>query len=413
MKIQTLCVVLVFMFTFEVRWSVGQEDCLECHGDVELTTENDSGDEISLYVDAEKFTNSIHGEFDCTDCHADVGEIPHEEKLTKVDCSVCHEDVVRDYQESIHAKAHQEGAVEAASCVDCHGKHAIRPSSDLESNSNPLKIAYMCATCHADPKIVKKYHIPIADPLAAYKNSVHGIAVLSEKNFDAATCVSCHGSHNIRSLDDTQSPIHWSHVPETCGQCHSEIHKQYSKSIHWTMAKKGVRNSPVCIDCHGEHVVKAHDDPASPVHPLRVSAETCERCHASELLTQRYGLPEARAATYEDSYHGLAVKGGSLSAANCASCHGIHKILPSSNPASLIHPANLAKTCGSCHLDATENFAKGSVHLTTSTTPGRVVLYVKNIYILLIVVIIGGMIIHNGADFIKRSKQKLKQREQA
>ncbi len=389
-----------------------QEECFDCHDDAELTTIDENDNEVLLYVNPDVFAKSIHGEFGCVGCHVDAEEIPHEENLENVDCSACHDDAFEVYQTSIHAKAKEEGALEAASCADCHGKHDIVSSSNPESRISPLNVAATCAICHADPKIVKKYHIPISNPLAAYNKSVHGIAVLSENNFDAATCISCHGSHDIRDLGDPDSPIYWKHVPETCGQCHGDILEQYTDSIHWTMAEKGVRNSPVCIDCHGEHTVSSPKNPDSPVHPLKVSAITCERCHGAELIIERYGIAESRASTFEESYHGLAIKGGSLAAANCASCHGIHNILRSSNPASLIHPRNLKNTCGSCHPDATENFAKGAVHLTTSTLPGRIVQYVKDVYILLIIVVIGGMLVHNCADFIRRAKRKVRQREE-
>jgi nitrate/TMAO reductase-like tetraheme cytochrome c subunit len=363
------------------------------------------GNEVSLYVDAEMYASSIHGEFDCIDCHADIEQIPHEEKLQKVECGACHDDALEAYQTSVHGKAKEEGALDAASCADCHGKHDILPSSNPESKAYPLKVAATCATCHADPKVVKKYKIPISDPLAAYKKSVHGIAVLTERNFHAATCNSCHGSHDIRTMDDPRSPIFWKNVPETCGQCHEEIYQQYTESVHWSAAAHGIKDAPVCTDCHGEHEVKSPQDPESPVHPLRVAAATCEWCHGSELIAQKYGLPEDRVSTFEQSYHGLAIKGGSLAAANCASCHGIHNILPSSDLRSTVNPANLQKTCGHCHQDATKHFAEGPIHLTTNTTPGRVVQYVQKFYIALIVIVIGGMILHNGADFIRRAKK--------
>jgi hypothetical protein len=143
---------------------------------------------------------------------------------------------------------------------------------------------------------------------------------------------------------------------------------------------------------------------------LRVSTETCERCHASELLSDKYGVAANRAETYKNSFHGLAVRGGSVAAANCASCHGIHNILPSSNPNSLIYPANLSKTCGKCHTDMDEDFARGPVHVTSTTSPGRIVNYVKTIYLWMIIVVIGGMIVHNGVDFIRKSRGKIAQR---
>lgn len=398
------CIILTFGFSPPL---FAQDDCFQCHGKPDLTTINEAGEKVSIYVDAKKYDSSIHGYFECANCHTDAEEIPHKEDLQKVDCNMCHDSAFEEeYQTSIHA-----GSEEAASCADCHGKHDIVAIDDPASGVHPLNLAATCAVCHADPKITKKYHIPIANPLEAYKKSVHGIAVLSEKNFDAATCSSCHGSHDIRDMSDPKSQIYWTNVPETCGECHEEIYEQYTKSVHWTAAEEGVHQSPVCTDCHGEHEVRAPEDPASPVHPLRVSSQTCERCHGSELISKRYGIAEARVKTFEDSYHGLAVKGGQVSAANCASCHGIHMILPSSDPRSMVYPGNLRQTCGNCHKKATANYAKGPVHLTTSTTPGRVVEIVKNIYIGLIVTIMAGMLIHNGADFIRRSKRKVRQRE--
>ena len=47
-------------------------DCLACHSDATLTTE-DNGKQASLYVDQAKLKHSIHGDlFACVDCHSDV-----------------------------------------------------------------------------------------------------------------------------------------------------------------------------------------------------------------------------------------------------------------------------------------------------------------------------------------------------
>lgn len=402
----SVCVILLF----HLPSLYAQDACSECHGQSDFLSIDDDGNEISLFVDEQVFAKSIHGDFGCESCHADAAEIPHAEVLEKVDCGMCHADEAAEYQKSIHYRGIEEGAPDAPTCADCHGKHDIQPTANPESWVHPLKVAATCARCHSDPKIVQKYDIPIAVALTAYQNSVHGVAVLSERKFDAATCSSCHGSHDIRTMADPAAPIFWKNVPQTCGRCHGEIYRQYTLSVHWSAAKKGIRNAPVCTDCHGEHEVKSPADPTSPVHPLRVAAATCERCHASELITARYGIADERVATFQDSYHGLAIRGGSLAAANCASCHGIHNILPSSDPRSMVNPANLQKTCGSCHRGATANFAKGPVHLTTSTTPGRVVMYVQRFYIWLIIIIISAMILHNGADFIRRSRKHIRKR---
>jgi hypothetical protein len=94
-----------------------------------------------------------------------------------------------------------------------------------------------------------------------------------------------------------------------------------------------------------------------------VARFTCAQCHDSLRLTREFDLAGRRSETFLDSYHGLAGKLGSKGVANCASCHGVHNILPSSDPRSTVNKANLKATCGKCHPGASENFAKGAVHL--------------------------------------------------
>jgi cytochrome b subunit of formate dehydrogenase len=91
--------------------------------------------------------------------------------------------------------------------------------------------------------------------------------------------------------------------------------------------------------------------------------------------------------------------------ANCASCHGVHDIKPSSDPASSINKANLATTCGQCHPGANENFTKGPVHVLMAKNGNTAILYwIRALYIGMIVVVIGGMLLHNLLDFLKKSR---------
>ena len=48
-------------------------------------------------------------------------------------------------------------------------------------------------------------------------------------------------------------------------------------------------------------------------------------------------------SSYLASYHGMASKVGSNTVANCASCHGVHNILPSSDPRSTINSRQLGE----------------------------------------------------------------------
>jgi energy-converting hydrogenase Eha subunit G len=74
----------------------------------------------------------------------------------------------------------------------------------------------------------------------------------------------------------------------------------------------------------------------------------------------------------------------------------------------MINPANLTTTCGVCHPNAGENFARGPVHMTIEASEGRTVAVIRILYITLIVAVIGGMVIHNGLDFIRKSKHALR-----
>ena len=101
---------------------------------------------------------------------------------------------------------------------------------------------------------------------------------------------------------------------------------------------------------------------ASPVYGSNIR-ETCGNCHGNVQLSRRFGLPVDRVVSFDASFHGLAAKEGSETVANCASCHGVHNILPSSDPRSTINPKNLAATCGKCHQGAGKRFAISQVHV--------------------------------------------------
>jgi formate dehydrogenase gamma subunit len=118
-------------------------------------------------------------------------------------------------------------------------------------------------------------------------------------------------------------------------------------------------------------------------------------------------MAQGKFDSFADSYHGLALKAGSVRAANCASCHGVHNIRQSSDPASLVNAANLPATCGRCHPGANNNFAKGPVHLVgAGTAATRILYWIRTIYICLIIVVIGGMLIHNFLDFLARNRHR-------
>ncbi len=220
-----------------------------------------------------------------------------------------------------------------------------------------------------------------------------------------ATCADCHGAHDIARPTDAHARLARPNVGATCGQCHAAEFAAYRDSVHGVALARGVRDAPVCTDCHGEHAILSHTDPASPVFAANIPGETCGRCHESIRLGEKYGLPQGQVAAFRDSYHGLALRSGQLTAANCASCHGVHDIQPSRDPRSHVHPANLATTCGKCHPGAGVNFALGPVHVLPSTVSATMVSWVRFVYLWLIGLAVGGMAVHNALDLVRKARR--------
>ncbi|MDH3251318.1 MAG: cytochrome b/b6 domain-containing protein [Ignavibacteria bacterium] len=456
---------LVVFFPFFSAQAQSSEDCLTCHSEKSLTTEK-RGKEISLYVEGKVLERSAHGDLECILCHEgyDPNAIPHTPRAKTVDCSschageltdayegsihrgtgnvaaascvdchsyhavqriseqdsvrhqqmadamcaTCHGDIHKEYSLSGHGRAVANGIAVAPSCVDCHGAHGVLPALDERAQTSRKKEIALCLACHQDKPEVRAIIGPSAGFISSYESSVHGQA--SNDRVGAAVCTDCHGSHAIIKGSEPSSAVGKLNVASTCGECHQDINEQFSGSIHGWALTKGVMASPTCTDCHGEHNILSPKDPRSPVAPANVSAQVCSPCHASVKLTAKYGLASDRFQSFEDSFHGLATRAGSVEVANCASCHGVHDIKPSSDPASRISPENIVKTCGKCHPGANQNFARGSVHVVTKPGQENIISFVAGAYVLLIVVTIGGMFLHNIIDFYRKSKRKLMRR---
>jgi cytochrome b subunit of formate dehydrogenase len=430
------------------------QDCLVCHGNRGLTMSK-GGQTVPLYVDEAILKESKHVALPCAGCHVgfSAGEIPHAKVIKPVNCGNCHE--TPDFAGSIHGvvaecqscheshdirsakdpksavsrnnvsgvcgKCHEEaltqlfssahgsapgtGKVRIPSCVTCHGAHNIVPGVNRKGQAS------LCLKCHLDDPEIQKQIGYSAAFLAGYKKSIHG-AALESGNQKSATCSDCHGSHDLRRAGDPASSVNKRNILQTCSRCHSEIGTEFRESIHGTALQKGNLDSPTCTDCHGEHEIYARRDPRSPAAPGNVSVQVCGACHNSVQLSQKYGLPSQQFNSFQDSYHGLAARAGAVEVANCASCHGIHSIKPSSDPASTVHKSNLAATCGQCHPGAGKNFARGAVHVVINRASESKILYwIRALYIFLIIAVVGGMFFHNLLDFIQKTRRRFAVRQ--
>ena len=371
--------------------------CVECH---------EKGKHDTVIKD--DLSHSIHEGLECLDCHSDKDTVPHKEdsafNVFCEGCGTCHEDEKEQYK--FHGRMSVEECIDIPTCADCHGDHDVLPSSVKHSKTHPSNVPETCAKCHEDINLTQKYQILIEHPIEIYKSSVHGLA--TESGVDvAATCNDCHSTggtaHRILSPGDPDSTINHFNIPKTCGKCHEGIETEFWEGIHGQLVARGETDSPVCTNCHGEHGIISPNDPRSPVSKARLAEATCSPCHESITLTEKYGLPTGRLTSFIDSYHGLKTKAGDTHVANCASCHGVHTILPSSEPQSSIHPDNLQRTCGDCHPGISSALASMPIHgVGDGGLQTKAASTVKIVYIVAIVVIIGLMALHWLIDLIKQ-----------
>jgi formate dehydrogenase gamma subunit len=334
----------------------------------------------------------------CQGCHGPGKQLPY------MAGSLFHNAPHTEYERGFHAKALQAGN-KAASCLDCHTRNrdmtTMLPASDPKSTINRANIAETCGRCHGDKNVMQGSGISDR-PLLAYRESVHAKAI-ARGNMSAAVCTDCHNAHDIEPASNGQSTIARVNIPKTCGKCHSTESNEFMQSIHGQAIVRGVSRSPVCTDCHGIHSINNAFDHATSTASTAVATDSCAKCHEGVTLTQEFGVAGGRVSSYKDSYHGLASQLGSKVVANCASCHGVHNILPSSDPRSMISANNLQQTCGQCHVGASANFTKGKIHFAselisnvgTHDMGARGTAIVRWIYLPLILLTIGGMAGHN------------------
>ena len=371
--------------------------CMDCHD------EEEHGTDFELDI-----ASSSHEDITCLECHPDMNTDPHIEDSDFVPgcegCASCHQDEYDEYEG--HGRSVTGECVDLPTCADCHGGHDVLPSSDIDSYVNPINLPTTCGNCHEDTDITTKYQILIDRPIKIYETSVHAAAV-ADGNEDAPTCNDCHSSggtaHKIYHPGKVDSKINYFNIPNTCGKCHEEEAEEYWEGIHGQLIARGETDAPVCTKCHGEHGILSPSDPRSPVSSMKVAEAVCAPCHDAPVLNEKYGLPPGKLHSYIDSYHGLKTKAGDTDVATCGSCHGKHRILPSSDSTSTTFKGNLVQTCGECHEGISEKVAQAPIHGVSEDglhTP--IARIVEKIYLLAIIVIIGLMVTHWIIDLVRQ-----------
>jgi len=320
--------------------SISNQYCLDCHGTPGQTFTLENGDVLDLYVDPAWHQNSVHGEmgYACVQCHTDVGEYPH-------------------------------------------------PAWQVADRRDAtIKLTQQCARCHEQQARLEA-------------DGVHANAQ-KEGIREAAVCVDCHTSHEVRRLTDPKTrqllPETRQWIPERCALCHNAIYLKYKDSVHGSALSEGNPDVPTCTDCHGVHNI---ENPTTAYFRLR-SPDLCARCHANEKLMNKYGINTNVLDSYVADFHGTTVAifekvspDAPVNKAVCYDCHGVHDISRVDDPQTgLEMQQNLLGRCKVCHPDASASFPSAWMsHYNPSPEHNPWVYYVNLFYAFFIPGVLGGM----------------------
>jgi predicted CXXCH cytochrome family protein len=253
-----------------------------------LTAQFPSSEKLPLTINVASLKSSVHGAQSCAACHRNISKYPHPRNTDKdyrefqvensAPCQTCHVDQAKQELDSNHARAFAAGNRNAAVCTDCHGSHSVgKPSSprykistrcgrchgaiyaqyissvhgrSLLEIDNPdvpvctdcheahkqedpttqafrLRSPKLCAKCHANAKLMRKYNIT-AGVFNTYVADFHGLTVtlFDQKHpgqrINTAVCTDCHGIHDIQMVTDANSTVIKQNLLNTCRKCHPD-----------------------------------------------------------------------------------------------------------------------------------------------------------------------------------------------
>ena len=334
---------------------MSDRDCQRCHGNPELKVMR-GGKAVSLFVNQAELEKSRHARKACVQCH--TGGTPSHERpcvtiAAKVDCSICHAEVVSQYRESMHGTLVAQGNPDAPACQDCHGgSHAVRSRNDSQAVTFSRNVPALCAKCHrTGNKAAVRYAShqgKQVDVVEHYVESIHGKGLLESGLTVTADCADCHTPHHELPSRDARSSVNPRNVARTCAQCHRGIYELFTKSVHSPEVTRSSKTLPVCSECHSAHSIGRTDLSNFRLHIM----DQCGRCHKE--ITDRYF----------ETFHGKVSKLGSVKTAKCYDCHGAHDILPVTDLRSRLSRVNIVKTCAKCHPGSNRRFAGYLTHAT-------------------------------------------------
>lgn len=270
---------------------------------------------------------------------------------TKDSCVSCHGTLdgalaqpAKDFGSDAH---HQAGL----GCSDCHGGNpgddsmdAMSPAKGFRGVPTKTQAPEFCGRCHSDGSYMRRYNPKLrTDQLSQYLTSVHG-KKLKLGDSKVATCIDCHGVHNILAASDSRAPVYPTNVAGSCARCHADSHlmaeykiptdqaAHYQKSVHAKILAEGDTSAPTCTTCHGNHG-------ATPPGITSV-ANVCGTCHVFFVQL------------FQKSPHGPAFE--KMGLPGCVQCHSNHEIV---KPGDEWVGVGTKSVCVTCHVQGDAGFS--------------------------------------------------------
>ena len=170
----------------------------------------------------------------CTDCHGSHEILDAKDSKSPIfkfnvplTCGKCHDQISKEFQQSIHGQAISRANWQAPVCTDCHGIHSIKSHTDPNSPVSAQNLAQVtCARCHEGVRLSQEFGVE-GRRSSTYLASYHGLASRLGSQV-VANCASCHGTHSIFPSTDPRSTIHPSNLARTCGQCHPGVTEKFT-----------------------------------------------------------------------------------------------------------------------------------------------------------------------------------------
>ena len=226
-------------------YALDENKCLSCHGNPNFSMTGPDGKKVSLYVDQSALDSSAHQFTDCATCHPTHTKFPHpaDTPLTKQalaqKCGTCHQYEYKQHLTSIHGQQLALGNNDVATCADCHSDngnpHNVKRVLQPDSSTFTKSIADTCGKCHNNQQLMASYGI-LENVYQTYMRSFHGKATLLASTeltqLDKATCISCHGAHDIKAVNDPNSPVAgMDNLAQVCEKCHHGAGVKFASSF--------------------------------------------------------------------------------------------------------------------------------------------------------------------------------------